>query len=155
MNLPLKSAIDGAAQGGFEWRQMSGYNSNLAGEFYVLSMLHRLGADATLTLGNKKSVDIVVVRGKAETLTIDVKALAGKTGWPVDNFDGGKKGHFIALVCFLGKIEDPTKSPEVYIVPSALVEGVTTRYASGRKNIQLSTMRTRGKKYRDAWRQLL
>jgi hypothetical protein len=24
-------------------------------------MLHRLGADATLTLGNKKSVDIVVV----------------------------------------------------------------------------------------------
>ena len=41
---------------------MSGYNTNLAAEFHVLSMLHRLGADATLTLGNKKGVDIVVVR---------------------------------------------------------------------------------------------
>lgn len=40
----------------------SGYNTNLASEFYILSMLHRLGADAMLTLGNKKSVDITVVQ---------------------------------------------------------------------------------------------
>lgn len=33
---------------------MSGYNTNLAAEFYVLSMLHRRGADANLTLGNKR-----------------------------------------------------------------------------------------------------
>ena len=38
---------------------MTNYNTNLASEFYVLSMLHRLGSDASLTLGNKKSVDIV------------------------------------------------------------------------------------------------
>ena len=38
-----------------------GYNTNLASEFYVLSMLYRLGFDANLTLGNKKSVDITVV----------------------------------------------------------------------------------------------
>ena len=37
---------------------MSSYNTNLAAEFYVLSMLHRLGADAALTLGNKKGVDM-------------------------------------------------------------------------------------------------
>ena len=33
------------------------YNTNLAAEFYVLSALHRLGAEATLTLGNKKAVE--------------------------------------------------------------------------------------------------
>ena len=38
-----------------------GYNTNLASEFYVLSMLYRPGLDANLTLGNKKSVDIAVV----------------------------------------------------------------------------------------------
>ncbi len=42
---------------------MTKYNTNLASEFYVLSMLHRLGADASLTLGNKKAVDIIVVQG--------------------------------------------------------------------------------------------
>jgi hypothetical protein len=41
----------------------SAYNTNLAAEFYVLSVLHRLGFDANLTLGNKKSVDIAVIRG--------------------------------------------------------------------------------------------
>jgi hypothetical protein len=46
------------------------YNTNLAAEFHVLSALHRLGADANLTLGNKKSVDIVVVRGAGDTITL-------------------------------------------------------------------------------------
>ncbi len=55
------------------------YNTNLAAEFYVLSVLHRLGAEANLTLGNKKAVDIVVVRGAGDTVTIDVEGLAGKT----------------------------------------------------------------------------
>ena len=41
---------------------MAAYNTNLAGEFFILSVLYRLGADANLTLGNKKSVDIVVGR---------------------------------------------------------------------------------------------
>jgi hypothetical protein len=134
---------------------MSGYNTNLAGEFYVLSVLHRLGADANLTLGNKKSVDIVVVRSAGDTITLDVKALAGKTSWPVDNFRGGKKEHFLALVCFLDRIEDPAILPEVYVVPSTKVEGITYHGPSGRKVIQLSTMRRDGKKYRDAWKQLL
>jgi hypothetical protein len=37
--------------------EVSTYNTNLAAEFYVLSILHRLGFDATMTLGNKKAVD--------------------------------------------------------------------------------------------------
>ena len=68
---------------------MSAYNSNLAGEFCVLSMRCRIGADATLTLGNKKSVDIVVIRAASDAVTVDVKSLAGKTCWSVDNFRVG------------------------------------------------------------------
>src|ERR1700677_610119 len=51
----------------------------LAAEFYVLSVLHRLGVDANLTLGNKKSVDIAAVRAAGDAITIDVKGLAGTT----------------------------------------------------------------------------
>lgn len=103
---------------------MSTYNTNLAAEFHVLSVLHRLGMSATLTLGNKKSVDIVIARDAGDTYTVDVKGLAGKTNWPVDNLKEGKKRHFIAFVTFLGKISDPSESPEVYIVPSEEVSSV-------------------------------
>src|ERR1700674_3569377 len=96
----------------------SGYDTNLAAEFYVLSVLHRLGISATLTLGNKKSVDIVITRDAGEAITVDVKGLAGTTNWPIDNIREGKENHFIVFVTFLGKISDPSVLPEVYIVPS-------------------------------------
>ena len=111
---------------------------------------HRLGADATLTLGNKKSVDIVVIRAAGDAVTVDVKALAGKTGWPVDNFRGGRKGHFLALISFLDRIHDPTVVPEIYIVPSAEAVGLIYHAPGGRKLIQLFRIRRDGKKYRDA-----
>ena len=77
---------------------MTTYNTNLAAEFYVLSLLHRLGAEANLTLGNKKAVDIVVVGDAGDTITVDVKGLAGKTSWPVDNVKELREKHFIILV---------------------------------------------------------
>ncbi len=64
---------------------MTTYNTNLAAEFFVLSMRHRLGVDARLTLGNKKSVDILLLRDSGKVVTVDVKGLAGTTSWPVDN----------------------------------------------------------------------
>ena len=80
-------------------------------------MLYRMGADAYLTLGNKKAVDIVVHR-KGRTLTIDVKGLSGRTSWPVDNWTIRDKTHFLVFVCFADKMDDPAKCPEVFIVPS-------------------------------------
>jgi hypothetical protein len=101
------------------------YNTNLAAEFHVLSVLHRLGIEANLTLGNKKSVDIVIVRDAGDAATVDVKGLAGKTSWPVDNLKVGKPNHFIVFVCFLDKIRDLTQVPEVYVIPSEQVEKFT------------------------------
>ena len=96
----------------------SGYNTNLAAEFFVLSLLHRLGLTANLTLGNKKSVDIAVVLDRGRAVTIDVKGLAGMTSWPVDNLGSGEPNHFVVFVCFLGRISETLVSPEVYVVPS-------------------------------------
>jgi hypothetical protein len=131
---------------------MRGYNTNLAAEFYVLSMLHRLGLDATLTLGNKKSVDIVVVQKSGEVVTIDVKGLAGTTGWPVDNVKKTDKCHFIVFVTFLNKIANHTVLPEVYLVPSKKLAQFVYHSPNGkRKIVQLSRMRKDGKKFQDAW----
>lgn len=133
---------------------MNKYNVNLAAEFYVLSTLHRLGAEATLTLGNKKSVDIVVVRTAGNVATVDVKGLAGKYSWPVDNVSL-KKNHFVVFVTFLGKIHDPTLLPEVYVVPSIALPELTYSAPGGRKNVPLGKLRKKGQQYLNCWQQLL
>jgi hypothetical protein len=57
---------------------MTTNNTNLAGGFYVLSMLHHIGSDAALTLGNMKVVDIIVTCW-SRTITIYEKRLEGTT----------------------------------------------------------------------------
>lgn len=133
----------------------SKYNTNLAAEFYVLSVLHRLGADATLTLGNKKSVDIAVVKGAGSTVTIDVKGLAGATAWPVDNVKAVKKGHFLVFVCYNGKIDQPNILPEVWVVPAAVLEPYVYVSPKGWRVVQRATLCKKAEKYKDGWNQIL
>lgn len=131
---------------------MTTYNTNLAAEFYVLSMLHRLGFDASLTLGNKKAVDIVVVRDSGDVVTIDVKGLAGTTSWPVDNVKKKAANHFLVFVSFLGKIDDHAAQPEVYVVPSRKLALLVYHSPNGRRHVlQVSRMRRDGKAFRNAW----
>jgi len=130
---------------------MSTYNTNLAAEFYVLSTLHRLGFDATLTLGNKKSVDIVVVLTNGEAISIDVKGLAGSTGFPIDNLKLGKSAQFIVFVTYKNKINDPTFPPESYVIPSRRLRPFVYKAPGGRKLVRYSALRDKGSKYREAW----
>jgi hypothetical protein len=58
---------------------MTKYNTNLASEYYVLATLYRLGFDAYITLGNKKSIDIILHLENHNQITIDVKGLQGTT----------------------------------------------------------------------------
>ena len=130
---------------------MSKYNTNLASEFHVLSMLHRLGLDAVLTLGNKKMVDIVVTSDEGELITIDVKGIAKKYDWPADNIREPKRGkHFIILVSYEGQIKDPTFTPNVWIIPSGKIKSFEKQYAT-RKNISRPLIVNKGDKYLHAW----
>jgi penicillin-binding protein-related factor A (putative recombinase) len=132
------------------------YNTNLASEFYVLSMLHRLGVNCLLTLGNKKAVDILIELKKGKVVTIDVKGLKGTTIFPLDNFVTKSNSHYLALVSFLNKINKPDILPEVYILPSKKAEDLMYRNPKKtRKGIQLSRLRRDGKKYKDNWKVFL
>jgi hypothetical protein len=127
------------------------YNTNLAAEFYVLSMLHRLGADAALTLGNKKAVDIVVVKKTGTTSTIDVKGLEKRFDWPADNIHTLEKpNHFYALVSFEGKIIDPLSPPSVWIIPAIELTSFIRKYRT-RTVVSRAYVTTQGQKYLQAW----
>lgn len=130
---------------------MTIYNTNLASEFYVLSMLYRLGANASLTLGNKKAVDIIVVKENNPTITIDVKGLAGQYDWPADNIHLlDSSNHFYALVSFEGKISDPFSCPSVWVIPADKLSQFEKTYRT-RVVISRAAIKLQAKIYFQAW----
>jgi hypothetical protein len=131
------------------------YNTNLAAEFHVLSVLHRLGAEASLTLGNKKAVDILVVRGEQVAARIDVKGVAGPWDWPADNVREPEHGRqFLALVSFEGRIGDMGQLPSVWVVPAAELAPFVRTYQT-RRVVSRAALRAEGARFRDAWSLLL
>lgn len=131
---------------------MPGYNTNLASEFYVLSVLHRLGLHALITLGNKKSVDIVVEYPDRPAITIDVKGIvASSKNWPVGQACENRTNHFMALLCYTN-ISDPNILPDLWIVPRAHLEQfVYTAPKSGMRIVPVATMIDYGADYKNAW----
>ena len=131
------------------------YNTNLAAEFYVLSVLHRIGLDASITLGNRKAIDIVV-ESRGKVLTIDVKGMAGRTNWPMDNFKSADTpNHFVAFVSFNNKIGDPSVPPTTYIVPAKEVSKYFYHNPKGtRQVVRFGLLRDNGSKYLEAWKTL-
>lgn len=124
--------------------------TNFASEFYVLATLHRLDLEPLLTLGNKKSVDIVL-KDKKRTLTIDVKGMASKTSWLL----GIHKpeiiiNHFYVLVTYLNKIDDINIKPESYVLSSKEIQKFVKTTKKGFV-INYNNMRDEGKKHKENW----
>jgi hypothetical protein len=134
---------------------MSTYHTHLAAEFHVLSMLSRCGWDASLSLGHKKTVDIVVVLPSAQMATIDVKGVAGPHDWPCDNLTfPAPAHHFIVLVSFEGKMTNLRTVPAVWVVPANEIMPFITS-DDMRHVIVRSRIRTHGKPYWQAWSRMM
>lgn len=121
----------------------------LASKFYVLSVLHRLGADATLTFSQSDNVDITVVLGSGNVLTVDVKTLTGPMEWPVSEYHA-RAGHFLAFVWYPSS-PDPNIPPNVYIVASEQLRRFLADHAEERLSL---TRLDEEIQARDAWQHL-
>jgi hypothetical protein len=76
--------------------------------------------EANLTLGNKKAVDIVVVRRAGDAVTVDMKAVATKTAWLVGNSPASPQAnHFVVLLTYEGKFQDLRSVPRAWVFPHA------------------------------------
>lgn len=105
----------------------SGYDTGTASEFLVLSILYRLGVDAFISLGNKKSIDIVIKAKNGSSLSVDVKSVQGYSSIVVNNVRESDN-HFIVVVVYKNKFADPTVLPDFYIIPSVMVAGLSENY---------------------------
>lgn len=134
---------------------MAKYNTNLAAEFYELSMLHCLGTDASLTLGNKKPVDIFVVGANGETKTVDVKGLVDPYDWPADIIQlPDRENHFVALLSFEKRIADPQHAPRVWTIRAKLLADFIIPYGT-RTVVSRKLIKEKGDPYLHAWASLL
>ena len=130
---------------------MTRYNTNLAAEFWVISMLHRQGADAALTLGNRKQVDILITGDSEAFKTVDVKGLEGRYDWPADNIRlPAPRNHFYAFLTFDGQIAVPGHVPSVWIVPSKEVKRFVKTYKT-RSVVSRALLLREGAQYEQAW----
>lgn len=99
------------------------YNTNLASEYLMMSLLSRAGKDAYLSLGNKKGVDIVVTTPKGGYVIIEVKGVNENMDWMIGNSGRmpSAPNMFYALIGFDGKIQDVNSPAKFYLIPSELL----------------------------------
>ena len=135
------------------------YDINLAAEFHVLSILHRLGYKATLalghkaamSLGNKKDVDIIIFMPDGRTAKIDVIGTSSHRDWLINAQKlARRKGFYIVLVCFSNKISDPNECPSVWVVPLRDLKKFIKENRT-RTIVSHSTLVKEGEKYFQAW----
>ena len=130
-----------------------GYLTNIASEFFIISVLSRLELDASLTLGNKKQVDIVVTLAEGRALTIDVKGVAKKMDWLLGSSKPkASPNHFVVLVGYEGKFESPLVSPRVWVVPSLDLAKHAKVAGNGKTHyIPRKAFMAAGSAYENAW----
>jgi hypothetical protein len=133
-----------------EW-VTAGRHLELSARFHVLSILHRLGAEASLTNAYRENVDITVVQAPGRALTIDVKTIVGKAKWRVQPFVS-RRHHYVAFVVYVAKaMTDPSTAPDVLIFPSGQLKAFVEQQTSATVNIQ-SLARQLGI---NSWQQLI
>jgi hypothetical protein len=118
-----------------EWVTL-GRHLELSARFHVLSVLHRLGAEASLTNAQPDHIDITVVQAPGRALTIDVKTLIGTTKWLIQPFTA-RKNHYVAFVLFSRRAaERPSLAPDVYVFPSTKLKELLGDQKTSPVNVQ-------------------
>ena len=114
----------------------NGFNTGIASEYLVLSMLYRLNYEAYITMGNKKSVDIWIMRDDKTAVSIDVKSVREYDSIPVGNVEA-KDNHYVIFVIYNKKfeIEGTPTLPDFYIVPSSYVVEKRKKFKSNHVDI--------------------
>jgi len=125
-------------------QRANNYNTGVASEYYVLSLLFRKGYEAYVTLGNKKSVDLRVVH-EDRTFSIDVKAVQGYSSLIVNNV-AYKSNHYIIFLIYNNKFEDVTTIPDLYVVPSIQLKDITKKYKDQKRVFKKDLL-----KFKDNW----
>jgi len=124
----------------------------MAGEFFVMETLYRLGYQPALTMANAKKIDILLAVSTSRTIRISVKTVRGGGKWPVGNSDWKKEQDMFFIFLYYCDFGNVATRPEVFIVPAPDVQKLKESwfdsfalYFSNQERLE------RLEPYRDAW----
>jgi len=125
------------------------FNTGIASEYLVLSKLYRLELEAYISQGNRKGIDIRVIREDDIPISIDVKSVRAYSSLVINNVEP-KQNHIIVFVIYNNKFNDLKKEPEIFIVPSLEIEKITENYGDEKRVLKKNLIR-----YKDKWDYIL
>ncbi len=97
------------------------FDTGIAAEYFILSQLYRQGTEAYISQGNKKAIDIRIIRNDGSAVSVDVKSVRDYSSFVVNNVEA-KVNHFICFVRYKRRFSDVNDFfPEIFIVPSSEV----------------------------------
>ncbi|MDP2689767.1 MAG: hypothetical protein Q8P48_06615 [Deltaproteobacteria bacterium] len=140
-----------------------GHNTCLAGEFYVMSQLFRLEHEASITLRNAKSIDILTKSPKGNHCAISVKSIRGGGKWGIGSEDDYSKSSLVfVLLHFNGKkFLDLKTLPDIWVVPAHEAQKIKQKWHKpkpGQKQQYRLSFYKKDRhlldKFRDAWHYL-
>jgi len=101
---------------------------SLAGEYYVASILSRLGYDIGITVGKAKVFDMVALGPSGKSINLQVKSMYGYYDWLVAHEFDASTNSVVALV----RLEkDTIQKLELYFLPGAKANKlITHKYPS-------------------------
>ena len=96
-----------------------------AAKFFVVSVLHRVGVEATISFTQSDDVDITVIQESGRVLTVDVKTLSGTKEWTVAPFRA-RNHHYMVFVWYPPN-GNPSAQPTAYVVASERLRRLLAR----------------------------
>jgi hypothetical protein len=97
--------------------------TGMAGEFAVMSQLYRIGLQPALTLGNAKSVDILLQTLSGTNISVEVKTSKGGGKFALGNWDDEiDRSNQVFVFVHYKVFNDLEKSPVFFIIPGEIVK---------------------------------
>lgn len=117
----------------------AGHVTAMAGEFFVMERLFRLGYEPALTLGNAKSVDILVYKPEtSEQKRINVKSVRAGGKWSVGHADLSGDKDLIFVFLLYRDFDDLNTNPDVWVMSAEDVNSRKRDWLNGASAIYYS-----------------
>lgn len=130
-----------------------GHITGLAGEFFVMAQLFRLGHEAALTLGNAKAVDIFTKAPSGDLYQVSVKAIRGGGKWGVGkhNYADAEHKKLVFVLLHFRDFDNLESSPDIWVIPAKDIERLKLPWHDQFGIYLYKEHRDKLNPYKDAW----
>lgn len=124
----------------------------MAGEYCVMEKLFRLGHVAALTLGNAKSIDLLVSSATNKSYKVSVKAGQQKGKWGIGKTEYEDDPTLIFVFLLYKNFSDIDTIPDAWVIPAPIVNKLKKAWIGGTYAIYNDKEhQTNIAPYKDAW----